>query len=73
MSDSPDSQAPAPAEASPAAESMPGESYADLRRRADAALYAAKRGGRDLVAVSELPFDQMPVHPLATTTISRSA
>jgi diguanylate cyclase (GGDEF)-like protein len=55
------------------AESMPGESYADLRRRADAALYAAKRGGRDLVAVSELPFDQMPVHPLATTTISRSA
>ncbi len=54
------------------AELLPGESYADLRRRADAALYAAKRGGRDLVAVSELPLDQMPSHPLATTSLSRT-
>lgn len=55
------------------AESLPGESYADLRRRADAALYAAKRGGRDIVAVSDLPLDQMPAHPLAATSLSRSA
>lgn len=55
------------------AESQPGETYADLRRRADAALYAAKRGGRDLVAVSDQSLDQMPSHPLATAIASRSA
>lgn len=55
------------------AESVPGEAYADLRRRADAALYAAKRGGRNLVSASEVAIDQMPVHPLSSSGISRSA
>jgi diguanylate cyclase (GGDEF)-like protein len=40
-----------------------GESVSDLRRRADAALYAAKRSGRDRVCMGEAALDQMPQHP----------
>jgi diguanylate cyclase (GGDEF)-like protein len=48
------------------------ESLSDLRRRADAALYVSKRGGRDRVSVAADPeSDQMPVHPLAGTTAMR--
>lgn len=39
------------------------ESVSDLRRRADAALYAAKRSGRDRVHMAEPALDAMPVHP----------
>lgn len=45
------------------AEWQSGESVSDLRRRADAALYAAKRNGRDRVCMAELPADVMPQHP----------
>ena len=42
------------------------ESLTELRRRADAALYAAKRGGRDRVCLAEdHAVDRMPNHPLA--------
>jgi len=45
------------------------ESLSDLRRRADAALYVSKRGGRDRVSVAADPeADQMPMHPLAGST-----
>lgn len=45
------------------------ESLSDLRRRADAALYVSKRGGRDRVSVAAgKDADQMPVHPLEGTT-----
>jgi len=50
------------------------ESLSDLRRRADAALYVSKRGGRDRVSVAADPDeDAMPVHPLAGTTAMRRA
>lgn len=39
------------------------ESVSDLRRRADAALYAAKRSGRDRVCIAEPALDLMPQHP----------
>jgi diguanylate cyclase (GGDEF)-like protein len=56
------------------AERMAAESLSDLRRRADTALYAAKRGGRDRVAVSSDPQgDAMPAHPLAGTSLAKSA
>lgn len=50
------------------------ESLSELRRRADTALYASKRGGRDRVSVAANPDeDQMPLHPLAGTTAMRRA
>jgi len=50
------------------------ESLSDLRRRADAALYVSKRGGRDRVSVAAgHDADQMPAHPLAGTTAMRRA
>ena len=46
------------------AEFAAGESLSDLRRRADAALYVSKRGGRDRVSVAAVPdADAMPIHP----------
>lgn len=50
------------------------ESLSDLRRRADAALYVSKRGGRDRVSVAADPeADAMPAHPLAGSTAMRRA
>ncbi len=50
------------------------ESLSDLRRRADAALYVSKRGGRDRVSIAADPdADAMPAHPLAGTTAMRRA
>ncbi len=50
------------------------ESLSDLRRRADAALYVSKRGGRDRVSVAVGPdADQMPAHPMAGATAMRRA
>ncbi len=50
------------------------ESLSDLRRRADAALYVSKRGGRDRVSVAAGPdADQMPAHPMAGATAMRRA
>jgi diguanylate cyclase (GGDEF)-like protein len=48
------------------AESDGSEDLADFRRRAEAALHAAKQGGRDRVSVAADPgLDRMPSHPLA--------
>lgn len=56
------------------AERLAGEGLSGLRRRADAALYTAKRDGRDRVAVAADPdADAMPAHPLAGTSLARSA
>lgn len=50
------------------------ESLPDLRRRADAALYAAKRSGRDRVCVAaEAAADAMPQHPLAGSSLLRTS
>ncbi|MGN6489510.1 MAG: diguanylate cyclase [Devosia sp.] len=55
------------------AEFRGSESLSDLRRRADAALYVSKRGGRDRVSVATDPeADQMPAHPLAGTSATAS-
>jgi diguanylate cyclase (GGDEF)-like protein len=43
------------------------ENLSDLRRRADHALYAAKRGGRDRVRTADADLDAMPRHPMATS------
>ncbi|AZO65429.1 MULTISPECIES: GGDEF domain-containing protein [unclassified Mesorhizobium] len=43
------------------AELQPGEGFADLMRRADEALYQAKRGGRDRVRIALEPALQTPV------------
>jgi diguanylate cyclase (GGDEF)-like protein len=49
-------------------------SLSDLRRRADAALYVSKRGGRDRVSVAADPeLDAMPMHPLKGTAAMRPA
>lgn len=56
------------------AERMASENLSDLRRRADAALYTAKRSGRDRVMAAVIPdADSMPIHPLAGTSLARSA
>lgn len=50
------------------------DSLSDLRRRADAALYAAKRNGRDRVCVAPpAPGDLMPDHPMGLTPPVRRA
>lgn len=41
-----------------------GDSQAQALRRADAALYEAKRAGRDAVRIAPRDADAMPVHPL---------
>ena len=56
------------------AERLATESLSGLRRRADAALYTAKRDGRDRVAVAGDPnADSMPAHPVAGTSLAKSA
>lgn len=56
------------------AERMATENLSDLRRRADAALYNAKRAGRDRVIGAMMPdADNMPAHPLSGTSLARSA
>jgi diguanylate cyclase (GGDEF)-like protein len=56
------------------AERLEAEGLSGLRRRADAALYTAKRDGRDRVAVAGDPdADAMPAHPVAGTSLAKSA
>lgn len=56
------------------AERMATENLSDLRRRTDAALYTAKRSGRDRVVAAAMPdADAMPAHPLSGTSMARSA
>jgi diguanylate cyclase (GGDEF)-like protein len=56
------------------AEFAAGESLSDLRRRADAALYVSKRGGRDRVSVAAGPdADAMPIHPFQGPGAMRQA
>lgn len=56
------------------AEQQPTESLSDLRRRADAALYAAKRSGRDRVGLApDIVIDVMPAHPASGTSLAKSA
>jgi len=56
------------------AERIESESLSDLRRRADAALYTAKRSGRDRVMQAADPHsDAMPLHPASGTSLARSA
>ncbi len=56
------------------AERVAAENLSDLRRRADAALYNAKRAGRDRVVGAAIPdADSMPAHPLSGTSVARSA
>jgi diguanylate cyclase (GGDEF)-like protein len=56
------------------AERTDGESLTDLRRRADAALYKAKRDGRNRVTGATMPdADSMPAHPLSGTSLAKSA
>jgi diguanylate cyclase (GGDEF)-like protein len=42
-----------------------GETLESLTRRADLALYSAKQGGRNRVAIAELPLDRVVAAPLA--------
>lgn len=56
------------------AERLDAEGLSGLRRRADTALYTAKRDGRDRVASAGDPLaDAMPAHPLAGSSLARSA
>lgn len=56
------------------AERLGTESLSGLRRRADAALYTAKRDGRDRVGAAPDPdADTMPMHPVTGTSLSKSA
>jgi diguanylate cyclase (GGDEF)-like protein len=53
------------------AEHDSSESLSDLRHRADGALYAAKRAGRDRVRAADHDIDAMPLHPMATSAPTR--
>lgn len=56
------------------AERLEAEGLSGLRRRADAALYTAKRDGRDRVGVATDPDgDAMPIHPVGGTSLAKSA
>jgi diguanylate cyclase (GGDEF)-like protein len=56
------------------AESIASEALAELRRRADAALYTAKQAGRDRVVLAAAPgLDAMPAHPFMPGAPRRKA